>query len=156
MPAILIDPKDQKQGSTWLSKISLNNKLILSENGKFTACCFMWYLCSSLSSNTGKHIMNSFKYPVTLTFIQFLLVAFWCVVMENVARSTGIRKPTRQIVQTMIPLSIFMIVGHVFSSISISRIPVSLVHTIKVIPERYRQCTDPRLGTSTTLYRIIL
>ncbi|KAI9279085.1 triose-phosphate transporter family-domain-containing protein [Sporodiniella umbellata] len=133
MPGILIDSKNQKSNTNWLSKLSLDKKLILSENGKFAVCCFMWYLCSSLSNNTGKHIMNLFKYPVTLTFIQFLFVALWCVIMENIAKSTGIKKPTRQIIQTMIPLSLFLIVGHIFSSISISRIPVSLVHTIKAL-----------------------
>lgn len=134
MPAILLNEKDEKPRSKWLNKTSyLNrNRLTLSENGEFMACCFMWYLCSSLSSNTGKHIMNSFKYPVTLTFVQFLLVACWCLIMENIFKSTNIKKPTKQIIQTIVPLSMFMIVGHVFSSLSISKIPVSLVHTIKV------------------------
>ncbi|KAG2207756.1 hypothetical protein INT47_011876 [Mucor saturninus] len=103
----------------------------LSENSKFLICCLMWYISSSLSSNTGKQIMNSFKYPVTLTFVQFLFVAAWCAIMERAFKSSGIKKPTKVIIQTIVPLSLFMIVGHVFSSISISRIPVSLVHTIK-------------------------
>lgn len=104
----------------------------LSENSRFLLCCLMWYISSSLSSNTGKQIMNSFKYPVTLTFVQFLFVAAWCAIMERAFKSSGIKKPTKVIIQTIVPLSLFMIVGHVFSSISISRIPVSLVHTIKV------------------------
>ncbi|KAI8094497.1 triose-phosphate transporter family-domain-containing protein [Thamnidium elegans] len=103
----------------------------LSENSKFLICCLMWYISSSLSSNSGKLIMNSFRYPVTLTIVQFLFVASWCAIMENLVKSRGIKKPTKVIIQTIVPLSLFMIVGHVFSSISISRIPVSLVHTIK-------------------------
>jgi hypothetical protein len=109
-----------------------SHRLSLSENSKFLVCCFMWYLCSSLSSNTGKHIMNTFRYPVTLTFVQFLFVACWSAIVEKVANSSNIKKPTKIIVKTIVPLSLFMIVGHIFSSISISRIPVSLVHTIKV------------------------
>lgn len=105
----------------------------LSENSKFLICCLMWYISSSLSSNSGKLIMNSFRYPVTLTFVQFLFVASWCAIMENLFKSRGIKKPTKVIIRTIVPLSLFMIVGHVFSSISISRIPVSLVHTIKVM-----------------------
>lgn len=108
------------------------NNVSLSENSKFLICCLMWYISSSLSSNTGKQIMNSFKYPVTLTFVQFIFVAAWCAIMERAFKSSGIKKPTKVIIQTIVPLSLFMIVGHVFSSISISRIPVSLVHTIKV------------------------
>lgn len=105
----------------------------LSENSKFLICCLMWYISSSLSSNSGKLIMNAFRYPVTLTIVQFLFVASWCAIMENLLKSRGIKKPTKVIVRTIVPLSMFMIVGHVFSSISISRIPVSLVHTIKVV-----------------------
>lgn len=111
---------------------ALPHHVSLSDNSKFLLCCFMWYICSSLSSNTAKQIMNTFKYPVTLTFVQFLMVSCWCAVMERVFKSSGIKKPTKAIIQTIVPLSSFMIVGHVFSSISISRIPVSLVHTIKV------------------------
>lgn len=111
---------------------ALPHHVSLSDNSKFLLCCFMWYICSSLSSNTAKQIMNTFKYPVTLTFVQFLMVSCWCAVMERVFKSSGIKKPTKTIIQTIVPLSSFMIVGHVFSSISISRIPVSLVHTIKV------------------------
>ncbi|KAI8644713.1 triose-phosphate transporter family-domain-containing protein [Parasitella parasitica] len=111
----------------------LKHHVSLSDNSKFLLCCFMWYLSSSLSSNTAKQIMNTFKYPVTLTFVQFLMVACWCALMERIFKSSGIKTPTKAIVQTIAPLSSFMIVGHVFSSISISRIPVSLVHTIKAL-----------------------
>lgn len=133
MPAILLNDKDEKFKIRELSKMTnIANKLNLSENTRFMACCFMWYLSSSLSSNTGKQIMNLFKYPVTLTFVQFLFVACWCFIVENFVSSRSIKKPTRQIIETIVPLSLFMIVGHIFSSISISKIPVSLVHTIKV------------------------
>lgn len=116
--------------------------LSLSDNSKFFICCFMWYLCSSLSSNTGKQIMNTFRYPVTLTFVQFLLVACWSAIVEKVFNSSNIKKPTKIIIQTIVPLSLFMIVGHIFSSISISRIPVSLVHTIKVREKEFRVCVS--------------
>lgn len=133
MPAILLNDKDEKFKIRELPKMTaIVNKLNLSENTRFMACCFMWYLSSSLSSNTGKQIMNLFKYPVTLTFVQFLFVACWCFIVENFVSSRNIKKPTRQIIETIVPLSLFMIVGHIFSSISISKIPVSLVHTIKV------------------------
>ncbi|KAI8052575.1 triose-phosphate transporter family-domain-containing protein [Gilbertella persicaria] len=121
----------KKQQGQFLEKEQATFKSFTSS---FLICCFLWYLSSSFSSNTGKQIMNVFKYPVTLTFAQFFFVACWCAIMEQlVSRSTGIKKPTRIIFQTIAPLSLFMIVGHIFSSISISRIPVSLVHTIKAL-----------------------
>jgi hypothetical protein len=104
----------------------------LSDNSRFLINCLLWYLSSSLSSNTGKQIMNHFKYPVTLTFAQFFFVACWCATIEFLFRTTGIKKPTKTIIQTIVPLSLFMTVGHILSSVAISRIPVSLVHTIKV------------------------
>lgn len=43
----------------------------------------------------------------------------------------GIRKPSREIILTTLPLTAFQIGGHILSSDAMSRIPVSLVHTIK-------------------------
>lgn len=48
---------------------------------RFASLCALWYTSSALSSNTGKSILNRFKYPVTLTFIQFGFVAGWCVIV---------------------------------------------------------------------------
>jgi solute carrier family 35 protein E1 len=74
--------------------------------------------------------------------VQFLLVACWSAIVEKVFNSSNIKKPTKIIIQTIVPLSLFMIVGHIFSSISISRIPVSLVHTIKVREKEFRVCVS--------------
>ncbi|KAI8077731.1 triose-phosphate transporter family-domain-containing protein [Halteromyces radiatus] len=93
----------------------------------------MWYVASSMTNNTGKQILNVFRFPVTLTFIQFGLVALCCFTAARLFGATHIRKPTTDITRTIVPLAVFLIVGHVFSSIAISRIPVSLVHTIKAL-----------------------
>lgn len=104
----------------------------MSDNAKFVCNCCAWYISSSLTNNTGKQILNVFRFPVTLTFVQFGLVALWCYATARALQVTQIRQPTREIAKTIVPLAIFLIVGHVFSSIAISRVPVSLVHTIKV------------------------
>lgn len=104
----------------------------LTDNVKFVLNCCMWYISSSVTNNIGKSIMNVFVFPVTLTFIQFGLVAFWSLVFSLVFQSKNVRSPTAVIVKTIAPLAVFLIVGHIFSSVAISRIPVSLVHTIKV------------------------
>lgn len=96
----------------------------------------MWYVASSLTNNTGKQILNVFRYPVTLTFLQFGLVAVCCFTAARLFGATHIRPPTSDITRTIVPLAVFLIVGHVFSSIAISRIPVSMVHTIKVIKKK--------------------
>lgn len=99
----------------------------------FVFLCGLWYTSSALSSNTGKAILTQFRYPVTLTFIQFGFVAFYCLIfMTPVVRFSRLRMPTKAIVQSTLPMGLFQVVGHMFSSIAISRIPVSTVHTIKV------------------------
>ncbi|OBZ89251.1 putative transporter C83.11 [Choanephora cucurbitarum] len=108
-------------------------KFGISDNLKFILNCCMWYLSSSLTNNIGKSIMNVFQFPVTLTFVQFGLVMVWCYLMSVLFGVTQIRTPTKTIVKTIAPLAIFLIVGHVFSSVAISRVPVSLVHTIKAL-----------------------
>jgi len=104
-----------------------------SSNFLFILLCGLWYSTSALSSNTGKAILNQFRYPVTLTFVQFGFVAFYCLLfMSPAIRFTRMRTPTRVILRTTFPMGLFQVGGHIFSSIAISRIPVSTVHTIKV------------------------
>lgn len=128
---------------------------------RFASLCALWYTSSALSSNTGKSIMNRFKYPVTLTFIQFGFVAGWCIIVcvgrskfaqlsakkqnnrghhsralsvgqLHAASGWGIKKPTKKALEGTLVMSGFQIAGHIFSSMAIARVPVSTVHTIKV------------------------
>lgn len=100
----------------------------------FVLMCALWYTSSALSSNTGKALLNQFRYPITLTFVQFGFVAAYCLLfMSPLIQFTTFRKPTKQIFKTCFPMGLFQVVGHIFSSIAISRIPVSTVHTIKAL-----------------------
>ncbi|KAH8832936.1 TPT-domain-containing protein [Flagelloscypha sp. PMI_526] len=100
----------------------------------FIVLCGLWYTSSALSSNTGKSILTQFRYPVTLTIVQFFFVAFYCLVfMSPVVRFSHLRKPTPAIIRNTLPMGMFQVGGHMFSSIAISRIPVSTVHTIKAL-----------------------
>ncbi|KAF8906201.1 triose-phosphate transporter family-domain-containing protein [Gymnopilus junonius] len=106
----------------------------LSSNFLFVLLCSLWYTTSALSSNTGKAILNQFRYPVTLTFVQFGFVAFYCLLfMSPAVRFSKFRKPTKAITWSTLPMGLFQVGGHIFSSIAISRIPVSTVHTIKAL-----------------------
>lgn len=100
---------------------------------RFILLCSLWYFSSAMSSNTGKVIMNQFRFPITLTFIQFAFVAGYCLLCTS--KPIGLsrfRYPTRQILRNTFPMALFQVGGHIFSSMAISRIPVSTVHTIKV------------------------
>ena len=77
--------------------------------------------------------MTSFRYPITLTFVQFGFVAAYCLLfMSPVVRFSKLRRPNKAIIQSTLPMGVFQVGGHIFSSMAISRIPVSTVHTIKV------------------------
>ncbi|KIM44607.1 hypothetical protein M413DRAFT_442569 [Hebeloma cylindrosporum] len=105
-----------------------------SSNFLFILLCGLWYASSALSSNTGKAILNQFRYPITLTFVQFGFVAFYCLLfMSPLVRFSKLQKPTWAIIRSTFPMGLFQVGGHIFSSIAISRIPVSTVHTIKAL-----------------------
>jgi solute carrier family 35 protein E1 len=129
----------------WLSQRRTSRSHLTSANPSLTSAtppsstivfillCSLWYTTSALSSNTGKAILTQFRYPVTLTFIQFGFVAGYCLLfMSPIIRFSRLRMPTRAILHNTLPMGMFQVVGHMFSSIAISRIPVSTVHTIKV------------------------
>ncbi|KAH8104049.1 TPT-domain-containing protein [Cristinia sonorae] len=105
-----------------------------TDTARFVLLCGLWYMSSAVSSNTGKSIMMQFRYPVTLTFIQFGFVAAWCLFFLSPAvHFSTFRRPTKEILKSTFPMGCFQVGGHIFSSMAISRIPVSTVHTIKAL-----------------------
>lgn len=121
-------PSSSGRSNHSLTASSPNNSSVT-----FVLMCALWYTTSALSSNTGKALLNQFRYPITLTFVQFGFVAFYCILfMSPLVRFSKFRKPTKEIIQATLPMGLFQVGGHIFSSIAISRIPVSTVHTIKV------------------------
>lgn len=115
-----------------------------STSSKFIFLCLLWYLSSAMSNNSAKQILTKFKYPVTLTFIQFGFISGWCMFLAVIQQFRGknshalfgarhgIRYPTREIIIATLPMSLFQIGGHIFGSLATSKIPVSVVHTVKV------------------------
>jgi len=105
---------------------------------RFILLCCLWYTSSALSSNTGKYIMLTFKFPVTLTFVQFGFIASYCLLLASpLVGLTRIRRPSAAVLRSTTPMAAFQVGGHIFSSFAISRIPVSTVHTIKVSNIKY-------------------
>lgn len=128
----LIGPRRFSITST--SSDNSSTSVLSGDTIRFVLLCSLWYMTSALSSNTGKVILNQFKYPVTLTFVQFGYVAAYCLLfMSPVVRFSTIRRPTKAIIHSTFPMGCFQVGGHIFSSMAISRIPVSTVHTIKAL-----------------------
>ncbi|KAG9128560.1 suppressor of loss of ypt1 [Ceratobasidium sp. 392] len=113
---------------------ALTHSVPSTSTQRFLALCSLWYLTSALSSNTGKSIMMQFRYPVTLTFVQFAFVSGYCaILMHPRFGMSTLRTPTRAIIRSTLPMAAFQVGGHIFSSMAISRVPVSTVHTIKAL-----------------------
>src|ERR1700760_42945 len=126
-----------------------------------------------MSSTSSKVVLKTFPKPVTLTVIQFAFVSGWCVFLSYLSATfpiikriipafkNGIKYPTRDVIITTLPLTAFMIGGHILSSDAISRIDVSLVHTIKglsplITVAAYRFIFNIRYSLSTYLSLIPL
>ncbi|KAK5136489.1 hypothetical protein LTR08_003134 [Meristemomyces frigidus] len=110
---------------------------------KLVLLCAFWYTTSILTNTSSKSILTTLNRPVTLTLIQFGLVTTWCLSLAWLAKHNrtvrdrlpvlrnGIRKPSKDLILTTLPLTAFQIGGHILNSDAMARIPVSLVHTIK-------------------------
>ncbi|KAG0019287.1 suppressor of loss of ypt1 [Entomortierella chlamydospora] len=125
-----------RSNSAFAPKSSLRSKLSMNyiiQVLKLPMICLAWYLSSAVTNNIGKQIMNQFRYPVTLTFVQFWFVSVFCFVAGAGFNMARIRKPTKAIMEMTAPLVGFQVVGHVFSSVAISRVPLSVVHTVKAL-----------------------
>jgi solute carrier family 35 protein E1 len=105
--------------------------------------CGVWYMTSIFTNMSSKAILTALPQPVTLTTVQFAFVSGWCLLLAAAARrfprlkqtmpflKYGIRSPSKELIMATLPLTCFQIGGHILSADATSRIPVSLVHTIK-------------------------
>jgi solute carrier family 35 protein E1 len=135
--------------------------------------CLVWYITSALTNTSSKSILNAFPYPATLTLVQFAFVSSQCLFLSWLASTFpnlqnaipplrhGIRYPTREVIMTTLPLAGFALGGHLLSSTATSKIPVSLVHTIKGLSPlftvfAYRVVFDIRYPLTTYLSLIPL
>ncbi|KAI1506398.1 triose-phosphate transporter [Biscogniauxia marginata] len=142
-------------------------------SAKLITLCVMWYMSSALTNTSSKSILNAFDKPATLTMVQFFLVAFYCILSSWLAtvfpnlRNTvpalknPIRYPSRDVIATTLPLAAFQIGGHLLSSTATSKIPVSMVHTVKGLSPlftviAYRFIFDIRYPRATYLSLIPL
>ncbi|KAK4144082.1 triose-phosphate transporter family-domain-containing protein [Dichotomopilus funicola] len=110
---------------------------------KLIGLCLMWYWSSAMTNTSSKTILTAFDKPATLTLIQFAFVSSYCLLFSWLASTFPrlraavpalrhpIRAPSRDVIRTTLPLAAFSIGGHLLSSNATSKIPVSLVHTIK-------------------------
>ncbi|KAI0469271.1 triose-phosphate transporter [Xylaria cf. heliscus] len=132
-----------RRGSVSQNAHEIADALKAPISAKLVALCIMWYMSSALTNTSSKTILNTFKKPATLTMIQFFLVAFYCITFSWLASvfprlrtsipalKNPIRHPSRDVINSTLPLAVFQVGGHLFSSTATAKIPVSMVHTVK-------------------------
>lgn len=123
---------------------------------KIVFLCANWYIFSIVSSNSTKMILSNYKYPITLTQMQFLLNGIFCTILlqvllaapeaatrlfprgsiPNFDQITNLQQfftPTKLIISTTLPMGMFQFIGHITSHKATSIIPVSMVQIIKAL-----------------------
>ncbi|KAK4165053.1 triose-phosphate transporter family-domain-containing protein [Cladorrhinum sp. PSN259] len=140
---------------------------------KLIMLCVAWYWSSALTNTSSKSILTAFDKPATLTLVQFAFVSSYCLLFSYLAQTfpnirtaipalkNPVRYPSRDVIRTTLPLAAFQIGGHLLSSTATSKIPVSLVHTIKGLSPlftvlAYRLIFDIRYPKATYLSLIPL
>ncbi|CCV00291.1 unnamed protein product [Malassezia sympodialis ATCC 42132] len=116
------------------------------------ALCVLWYTSSALTSNTSKSLLSRpkvagevlpgaplFPYPVTLTLVQFVFVNLFCYLgtrrslLGEFTLAKRLVRISWQQMREIVQISIFNVLGHALSSLAVSHVEVSLVHTIKAL-----------------------
>ncbi|EXJ91743.1 hypothetical protein A1O3_00293 [Capronia epimyces CBS 606.96] len=132
-----------RQGSVSENAQELAEALRAPVSYRLITLCIVWYLTSALTNTSSKSILTALPKPATLTIVQFASVSIWCIFLNSLsslfpqlrraipALKNGLRRPSWDVLYTAFPLSVFQLLGHLLSSYATSKIPVSLVHTIK-------------------------
>ncbi|RAR02746.1 TPT-domain-containing protein [Stemphylium lycopersici] len=132
-----------RKGSVSQNAHELADALKAPLSPRLILLCGVWYMTSIFTNMSSKAILTALPKPITLTTIQFAFVSGWCLILAMFARKYprmkqampflkyGIRSPSRELIMATMPLTCFQIGGHILSADATSRIPVSLVHTIK-------------------------
>lgn len=132
-----------RKGSVSQNAHEIADALKAPVSPKLIALCAIWYMTSIFTNMSSKAILTALPKPITLTTVQFAFVSGWCIFLAALARryprlkhtlpflKYGIRSPSKELIMVTMPLTCFQIGGHILSADATSRIPVSLVHTIK-------------------------
>ncbi|KAE8843990.1 hypothetical protein HRS9122_05093 [Pyrenophora teres f. teres] len=132
-----------RKGSVSQNAHELADALKAPLSPRLIVLCGVWYMTSIFTNMSSKAILTALPKPITLTTVQFAFVSGWCLVLAMFARKYprlkqtmpflkyGIRSPSKELIMATLPLTCFQIGGHILSADATSRIPVSLVHTIK-------------------------
>lgn len=113
----------------------------MASMAKFVVLCVLWYSSSALTNTSSKTFLNALDGPVTLTIVQFFFVAAWTGLLAQLGSifqlswlgKAPIRHLDAHVWRSTAPMSVFVLCGHLFSSVATSKIPVSTVHTIKAL-----------------------
>jgi len=106
----------------------------LRDNIQLVLACSMWYLTSSLSGIFAKQLLSYFPRVLSVTYFAFVLNVLFGVGIGRLGPSMHVDfPPSNEALRTLLPFSVLRVFSHVTSTMSLSRISLSLMHTIKAV-----------------------
>ncbi|KAK8798788.1 hypothetical protein WA158_007872 [Blastocystis sp. Blastoise] len=98
---------------------------------------FLWYFFSLCSTILNKTLVSKDIFPITLTFTHVSISTICDLVIINGIKHKEYKATTHlttsQLIQSILPLSLAMVLTQLFTYISYSLVPVSLTHTVKAL-----------------------
>lgn len=97
---------------------------------KIVALCTAWYLLSAANNVIGKQILTVFPYPVTLSMVNLVGLAFGLgpsLAMLRVAPAPHLSR--KMYMRRIIPLALGKLLASVSAHVSVWKVPLSYAHT---------------------------
>lgn len=120
---------------------------------KIVALCVTWYLLSAANNVIGKQILSVFPYPVTLSMVNLVGLAFGLGPSLAALQVAPAPQLSRKIyTRRIIPLALGKLLASVSAHVSVWKVSVSYAHTGVDTRARFNSsayffytltCTDP-------------
>lgn len=120
---------------------------------KIVALCVTWYLLSAANNVIGKQILSVFPYPVTLSMVNLVGLAFGLGPSLAALQVAPAPQLSRKIyTRRIIPLALGKLLASVSAHVSVWKVSVSYAHTGMDTRARFNSsayffytltCTDP-------------
>eukprot|EP00048_Salpingoeca_helianthica_P003030 m.63094 g.63094 ORF g.63094 m.63094 type:complete len:319 (+) comp12449_c0_seq1:17-973(+) len=95
--------------------------------------CLIWWGSSSLNNVFGKSILNEFKFPITISLFQLLLMNVVLPILMPLFGARTYVVTENDVRRWVLPLAFLKLLASISSQLSILKVPLSYVHTVKAL-----------------------